>query len=103
MEHISTLLPKILRKRGIKEEADASLVTYVAEQWLKAQGNSPDARVTKLCAGTLFIEVASSVAAQELHAKSEELLAALRERFPDLPQTTVRIVRGRIDPSSSTL
>ena len=91
MDHISTLLPKVLRKRGIKDEADASLVVHEASMWLRRSG--VPGKVTKLKSGTLFIEAPSSIAAQECHASSNELLEALRLRFPDITIENVRIVR----------
>ena len=79
MDHISTLLPKTLRKHGLKDEADASLVVHHAQEWLEEHGTM-DAKVMKLEQANLIIEVASSIAAQEVHAKSDELLASLQEK-----------------------
>ena len=96
MEHISTLLPKVLRKRGIKDEADASLVTFAAERWLKeyAEDIVPQVQATKFMDRTLFLKVESSIAAQECYARNEELLLHLRKEFPAIPCEKVCILRA---------
>ena len=91
MDHISLLLPKVLRKRGIKDQADASLIVHTATQWL--EGKISGVRPTKFATGILFIEAATSIAAQEAHGLSEELLSALHGRFPDAKVERVRILR----------
>ena len=99
MDHISLLLPKVLRKRGIKDQADASLIVYTATQWL--EGKLPGVRPTKFTTGTLFIEAATSIAAQECYALTQDLLAALQSNFPSITIDRVRILRERtVDPPS---
>jgi hypothetical protein len=92
MDHISTLLPKVLRKRGIKDEADASLIVFAANAWLKIHAGGI-ATASKCSAGTLFLEVISSVAGQECAGRSEELLEFLRSKYPGTPLEKVRIQR----------
>ena len=92
MDSVSSLLPKVLRKRGIKDEADASLVVFAANEWLKK--HAVLAMAKKLNGGTLFIEVASSIAAQECHGKSTDLLEEMQKQFPGILIENVRILRG---------
>lgn len=96
MEHISTLLPKVLRKRGIKDEADASLVCFAAERWFGeyAEDLVTKVRVTKFVDRTLFLAVESSIAAQECYARNEELLQYLRTEFGTIPLEKVCILRA---------
>lgn len=95
MDRLSTLLPKALRKRGLKDQADASLVVHTAQTWLKEKGLE-DASAEKLENGTLFIEVESSIAAQECHAQKEELLSSLQKTFPTIAVNQVRIMRKQL-------
>lgn len=98
MDHISTLLSKALRKRGLKDQADASLVVYTAQKWLKEKGLK-NATAEKLDNGALFIEVESSIAAQECHAQKEDLLSSLQKTFPDIAVNQVRIMRKQLRQS----
>ena len=91
MDHISLLLPKVLRKRGIKDQADASLVVHTATQWL--EGKVSGVRPTKFAAGTLFIETTTSIAAQECQSLAHDLLDVLKDSFPAMKIEKVRIVR----------
>ena len=96
MDHISTLLPKVLRKRGIKDEAEASLVAFAADRWFKefAPEITPQVQVAKFMDRTLFLKVGSSIAAQECYARNEELLLYLRKEFPAIPLEKVCILRA---------
>jgi hypothetical protein len=94
MDRLSALLPKVLHKRGIKHEADASLVVYHAQKWLKEHDAQEGTNVTKLQYGTLFIETLSSVAAQECHGMTNDLLEELQATFPNVTLDTIRILRS---------
>ncbi len=77
MDHLSSILPKVLRKRGLHTHATASLVTHKAQQWLMAAlpGLAPAIFVASLNHGTLVIHCMHSIAVQEV----TELLPGLRE------------------------
>ena len=98
MDRLSTLLPKALRKRGLKDQADASLVVHRAQTWLREK-ELENASAEKLDNGALFIEVDSSIAAQECHAQKEELLSFLQKSFPDIAVNRVRIIRKQLRQS----
>lgn len=95
MDRLSTLLPKVLRKHGIKDEADAALVVHTANQWLQEQGGilTTSVAAMRFARNTLTLCTQSSVAAEEVRGKNEELLSALRERLPGIVVETVHIVR----------
>ena len=95
MDHISTLLSKVLHKRGIKHEADASLVVHTANLWIQETMGAleNEIRATKYVKPVLVISIHSSVAAQECQGRSDELLSHLQERFPELPIERIRILR----------
>jgi hypothetical protein len=93
MDRLSLLLPKVLHRRGLKVQADASLIVFRANEWLKENGASEDILAIKLKEGTLFLSVESPVAAQECHALSEDLLLALHKEYPAVPLKSIRIAR----------
>ncbi len=93
MDKVSSLLSKVLRKHGIKEEADASHVVFAAEAWLRSHSAPEDAVAQKLQNGELVIKVETSASAQECHALSHVLLHDLKTEFRTLPLDRVRILR----------
>ena len=93
MDKISALLPKVLRKRGLKDEADASHVVFAADAWLRSHSAPEDAMAQKLRNGELIIKVEHSASAQECHALSHVLLHELKTEFSNLPLDRIRILR----------
>lgn len=98
MHRLSLLLPKVLHRRGLKDQADASLIVFRANEWLKEYGASEDILATTLKDGTLLMTVERPVAAQECHALSEDLLLALQKEYPSVLLKNVRIVRRMTPP-----
>ncbi len=95
MYSLSSLLPKVLQKRGIKGEVDAALVVHRANLWI--QKHLPDFReeieAWTYREGLLIISTANSIAAQECQSQSHDLLASLHTDFPSMTIEKVRIVR----------
>lgn len=91
MERAGSLLPKILRKRGLFDEATASLVVHRAQTWLKqAFPDLAGAYAPKtLEDGVLTIAASHPIAQQEGALRAAELLAYLQED----PAITVRDIR----------
>ncbi|MAE68746.1 MAG: hypothetical protein QF793_03750 [Candidatus Peribacteraceae bacterium] len=79
MDKLSHLIPRVLSKRGLKDEASASYVTYIAHQWIQENlpTQSVHLRVTKNSKTTLHIESDHPIASQELSQCKEELVAFL--------------------------
>lgn len=80
MDHISSLIPSVLRKRGLYDEAQASMVVFRAKKWL--QEHRPDRASSlepkRLMTGILFIEAAHSLSAEEQTLLAAELLPFLQ-------------------------
>ncbi|MEK7563383.1 MAG: hypothetical protein AAB544_03245 [Patescibacteria group bacterium] len=80
MDHISSLIPNVLRKRGLYDEAQASMVVFRAKKWL--QENRPDSASSlepkKLMGGILLIEAAHSLSTEEQALLTAELLPFLQ-------------------------
>ena len=93
MDKVSSLLPRVLHKRGLHKHANASLVVLRAQEWLQKnlRKYEKDLHVRKLQEGTLVIEAANSIAAQECQQCKEALLEDLRKDCKDLKD--VRISR----------
>lgn len=94
MDKVSSLLPKVLQKRGLKNEVDASHIVHIANMWLKEHGAPDDASATKYQNRVLVIEVSTPVSAQECHGVSNDLLQALRIKFTALPPERILILRN---------
>jgi len=95
MDKISALLPKVLNKRGLRREADASLVVYAANAWLHANHAPEEAIATTYARGELTIAVQNAIAGQECYALHDDLLLALQNKFPVLPIQRIRIHRSK--------
>jgi len=98
MDHIRTLLPKVLQKRGIYGQADASLLKHQAMNWLheKMPGlcESGDIRVQHFKDNVLHIATNHSIAAQECSAVSEALAEYLRKDCGHSRLETIRVGRA---------
>jgi len=95
MQKASTLLPKVLRRHGLKGEADASLIIHKANEWMLSHGAPEDAKATKLKDGALFIEVEHSTSAQECLGLSDDLLHWLQKMYDGSLIQKLRIIRRR--------
>ncbi len=75
MDRVSQLIPKVLSKRGLKDQAGASHAVYRAIDWLHSQSSSLGEQciITTLQDGVLTIECQNSIAMQEMQALSEKL------------------------------
>ena len=95
MDSLATLLPNVLQKRGIKDEAIAAHIVHCATHWLHE--HLPDFReeveAKQFTQGTLILSVANSVASQECQALAHDLLASLSADFPSVKIEKVRIMR----------
>ena len=95
MDRISFLLPKVLEKRGMKNEADASLLVHTANIWLSEHSAPEDAEATIFKEDALMIECSSAASSQDCHALSEDLLSYLRQSFPHIPLKRIVLLRER--------
>ena len=75
MDRLSSLLPKVLRKRGLQGQAQEALVMHCARRWLTEHLPScQDAvSVTKCANGILFVKCATMSALQECQAVLADL------------------------------
>lgn len=95
MDHISRVLPGVLRKRGIGVHAHAAMLVYRAQKWLNERlpGLADALRVVELKDGVLLIESAHSIAAQECQSVAQDLIEFLQKEASSHIRE-IRIVRG---------
>ena len=95
MDHIFSVLPKVLHKRGLSAHANASLVVVRAQRWLQenAPEIAPAVQVKKVEDGELLLACEHSIAAQECQPLLPRLLAHLRSQSPGLPIREIRLQR----------
>lgn len=97
MQRAGDVLQRVLAKRGLKAEAEASLLLLKANQWLGENLGSiaGDVRARHIKDGILLLESRTSVATQEAHGLSPDLIAHLRREVPKLLIAHVKIRRSR--------
>lgn len=96
MDKLSALIPKVLGKRGLTDQAQASYVVFLANEWLldTAPQIFEAVEVTSLKDGTLYIESEHPLFSQELTQRSHDLLEHLNA-FEGVSVSEVRIQRKK--------
>jgi hypothetical protein len=95
MDRLRSVLPKVLKKRGLYHQASASHITHAGQRWLEESlGNLGSfVSIKSYSQGTLTIACAHSVAAQECQALLPAFREYLSREFPDHRLLEVRLVR----------
>ena len=95
MERVGSLLSKVLAKRGLKDQAIASLIVHQAQEWLvDALPPFHDMIHVQKCEnGVLFVKCEHSIAAQECHQVVDGLLEYLKGECGFTVVESVRIMR----------
>ena len=92
MEHLRSILPKVLQKRGLQKHVLSSLVIEHTRIWLSENTFSDDMAVAKTYKDKLLsIEVEHSIIAQELQMQIPVLKEYLQEKGHPIQE--IRIVR----------
>lgn len=80
MDHVSTILGKVLKKRGLHSHAEASLIVKDTQNWLQEHmaALAERIRVQKYTDGVLHLTCTDSIALQELHEHTIQLQEYLR-------------------------
>lgn len=97
MDSLQSLLPKVLRKRGLQAQASASLVTFQAQRWLEKElpAFKEAVKVTTFTDTVLSVSCAHSIAAQECHHLSRALKEFLLQECPSAAVSEIRLLRSR--------
>ncbi len=97
MDRLQSILPKVLRKRGLHVQADASRVTFCANEWVKtALPRFADVvRVDRFSHAVLQISCSHSIAAQECLPLLPALKEYLQRECKQLAIEDIRLVRKR--------
>ncbi len=96
MDSVGSLLPKVLKKRGLHKHAEASLIVQQAQEWLekKLPRFIQDLKVISFKDGTLTISCANSIAAQECQQSAEDLKIFIFSECDGKSVEQVRCVRS---------
>ena len=97
MQHISQILPRVLAKRGLQSEAEASLLLAKANQWLGEHlGNLvDDVRAMKIKDGAIILETKTAIATQEVFGLHRDLIAHLNAEMPSTKIQKIQIRRAQ--------
>mgnify|MGYP001613404136 CR=1 FL=1 len=94
MDSLRSLLPKVLSKRGIKNQAVAALMVHKAQSWLieTLPGLREAIQVQKMQDRVLVIACQNSIAAQECMQLAGRLLEYLEKECGSAPER-VQMIR----------
>ena len=97
MDRLSTILPSVLRQRGMESEALSAHALTIARRWLDREFPtlSTQLRPATIQRGELVIVTDSSPALAHVSPHLSALLALLRSEITHLPLRAVRIERSR--------
>lgn len=97
MDSLSSILPRVLHKRGLHGHAMAAMVTHRALAWLRAALPHciDQLRVESLTDGVLMISARHPIAAQECMPLLPSLTDYLRRECKGCSLREVRVVRVR--------
>jgi hypothetical protein len=97
MDSLRSLLPKVLRKRGLHGQAVSSLVTFRAKQWLDRElpALADMFEVKSYANAILTIACGNSIAAEECHFLLPSLQEHLSRECSGIVLTEIRLIRGK--------
>ena len=94
MDRISNLVPKVLKRKGLSDQATASYAVFLANECISEQ--FPDfvdiARAEKLSGGVLHISADTPHAVQEIEAIAESVLHHVN-RYEGISVNEIRVFR----------
>ena len=96
MDRVKDLLGRVLRKRGLLNEAASAHAVYLANAWITSAMPlfADSLRAVNIKESTLMIECMHSVAAQEMMQRSQELQEYLRKEA-SVSLGSVRVLRSK--------
>ncbi len=95
MDRVGSLLPKVLKKRGLYAHAKSALIVTQAKDWIDKELKTfaSDLQPTVFKDGVLIIESSTSIAAQECNCASIKLIDHLNDGSDTVKE--VRIQRSK--------
>lgn len=96
MDRVSSLLSRVLHKRGIEAHAQSALIVHRAQQWLHERSPAlrTGAKATRVKDGALIVTCMHSIALQECNDSATDLIAYLKENCPSGAVSVVQATRG---------
>lgn len=104
MDKISSLIPKVLSKKGLKDHASASYAVFLANEWIESHMPNVSVYLHALQLKNSVLEVHSqhSIASQELMGTSKKLIDYLRS-FEGITVSEVSIVKSKTANAANLL
>jgi hypothetical protein len=96
MDSLQSILPKVLRKRGLHGHAGAAHVTFKAQEWINTAlpGVAQYLKVSTLKDGTLTVASQNGVASQECLQMIPSLKDFLSRECKDAAVREIRLERA---------
>lgn len=96
MDSVASILPRVLKKRGMYEHVTASLLCSHAQKWIDSSLPEYAGRLTAqaLKNGQLTVSAKDSAALLGLRKRSTELVDALSASIPDSPPVRLLVRRS---------
>ncbi len=93
MDKVSHLIPKVLQRRGLSDDANASYVVFLANEWIEEHLPQccDHANVASYSAGAVHIEVDTPAMAEELSMVTKVLLQSLN-RYEGIYVQEIRVI-----------
>jgi hypothetical protein len=97
MDHVSSILGIVLKKRGFHDVASSAHILSRTHEWIAEhlKDLAPFLAATKVVSGVLFIEASHAVALQECSARTEEILHFLHQDFEKKILSSVQVIRAK--------
>ncbi len=97
MDRLSSILPKVLRKRGLHGEMTASLIVMLCQRWIEVSmpTMAPALRVLRFADGWVTVEADNSIALSECSQRRQEMIDWLLTQLPDAKLEGARVVRSK--------
>jgi hypothetical protein len=96
MDRLRSILPSVLRKRGLLGHAVASLVIQKAQEWIDSTFPTMPSALKAITYkdGELTVQAENSTAAQECHAAQGKLREMLKNECTEATIRSIRIIRS---------
>ncbi len=95
MQRVASILPSVLRQRGLDQAFVTGFVVLKAQEWINEamKTHAPSLQVHSYADGVLLIDAKHSIALQEMVMRTDDIQDWLNKEIPSLKVATVKVVR----------
>ncbi len=96
MQKLATILPSVLRQRGLDQAFSAGLIILKAQEWIESvlPVHARSIKAKSINDGLLIITAIDSIALQEMIVRTDDLLTWLNAEVHSARVVTVKVIRG---------